>query len=128
MKWDEALHKTLSAHWNQPFSWGSWDCCQFVREYAINLAGIDFGADVLLQYADEEGAERILDARDGVEGLLTSLLGEPHQIPEPGDIVTLMVNEETAGVYCGSWSIVIGQNGAARTMATPMRAWSCLKA
>lgn len=125
MIWSDALKQVWSAHQTEQLEYGVMDCCQFVREYVALLICKDYGET--FSYTTEAEANAIMDEHGGLVGLLTSILGEPKDDPQPGDIVVVHIpNALAAAVYCGDWVIgFIPDKGLRRYRASIVRAWSC---
>jgi hypothetical protein len=126
--WERALKETCFEHKDERLDFGLWDCCQFVREYALRLTGVDYAEKFHLEYKDEDGANRILAQHGGLVGLLTHVLGPPLTGPvSPGDIVVVdLLGTLAAGVWCGEWAILIlPERGSARARVPVVARWSC---
>lgn len=65
---------------DEPFEWGSMDCCQIPRQLYILLHGEDPASH--LQYDSEASALEIMNQYGGLRGLLTSILGDPVRVEE----------------------------------------------
>lgn len=124
--WQDALRTTWLAHMGQPVEWGVLDCCQFVREYARNLTGVDYGANLV--YSTEDEANALIASHGDLLGLLTSILGQPKDEAEAGDVVvTDMGGAYGAAVWQGNYAVgVHPTEGLVRYRAKIKGAW-CLK-
>lgn len=76
----EAVRAAVKAYQDAPFDYGTFDCCEFVRQVAIQYRGEDPAPS--LSYKDEEGAQRIIEEHGGLSGLMTFVFGDPI---EPDD-------------------------------------------
>lgn len=96
------MKAVVQRYGNHPFEYGSFDCCELVRQTHYFLRGRDPAPH--LQYEDELGASIILDTHDGLSGLMTTLFGESVNveatetadpvlvvIPASGDIMGIRV-------------------------------------
>jgi len=126
--WTESLRRVCAVHLGEPERWGTLDCCQFVREYVRDLAGVDYGAE--FDYTDEATAMALIAAHGTLVDLLASLLGPPKPEPEEGDVVVTQMGAGSygAGVFAGPWVIgVYPGRGVCRYEAPIVAAWSCHK-
>lgn len=81
MKPKAAALLRVAARWRaRPFAYGVADCCQFAREVVLEVTGVDHGRE--WTYGSEEEAQRIIDAHDGLEGLVSRYLGPPCNADE----------------------------------------------
>lgn len=98
--WPARLADELRAADERPFSFQGLVCLTFAAACARAITGIDYAAR--FPFADEAGAQKILDDHGGVEGLLTALLGPPCQTARVGDVVTADLSEGLhVGVHVG---------------------------
>lgn len=74
MNRERAVRAVVQRFGNHPFQYGSFDCCELVRQTHYFLRGKDPAPH--LQYEDELGANIIIDAHGGLSGLMTTLFGE----------------------------------------------------
>ena len=126
--WAESLRNVWTAHQGETDQWGVLDCCQFIREYVLDLTGRDYGGDLV--YGTREEAFALMEAHGGLVGLLTDILGPPKAEAEAGDVVVAKLGPEArgAGVYAGQWVIgVIPDRGVVRYRAPVVAAWTCRK-
>ena len=81
------------------FDYGSFDCCEFVREVAKEFRGEDPAPH--LYYEDEAGALQIIQEHGDLSGLMTSIFGDPiaPEDAEVGD--ALKMDLPKAGVIMG---------------------------
>lgn len=115
----KALRAVVGKYADRSFAYGAFDCCQFARAAFIALRGRDPAP--LFDYADESGADEIIEAHGTLEGLLRSILGEPTDGPlRICDVVLvrLPIVGEMVGVVGGASVIVPMQRGLERV---PMR-------
>jgi len=85
----EAVRATVRAYQDAPFDYGSFDCCEFLRQVAIRYRGKDPAPSLI--YEDEEGANHIITEHGGLPGLMTAVFGNPIQPDDAqvGDAVLL---------------------------------------
>lgn len=76
----DAVKVVVRAYQDAPFNYGSFDCCELVRQVAIHYRGEDPAPDLI--YENEEGAQQIIDEHGGLSGLMTEVFG---QAIEPDD-------------------------------------------
>lgn len=126
MNWQDALRETWRPYMGHRTEWGVLDCCQFVREYARNLTGRDYGANLV--YATEAEANALIARHGDLLGLFTSILGPPKDEAEAGDVVvTDMETAYGAAVWQGRYAVgVHPTEGVVRYRAKIKGAW-CLK-
>jgi hypothetical protein len=48
--WQDILHSYLLRRQNEPFSWGSMDCCLFACDAVLEMTGVDLAADFRGKY------------------------------------------------------------------------------
>lgn len=114
---------------NQPFAWGKNDCCLFAADWVAALTGSDPAADLRGQYHTALGAQRILDAHGGVEGLAKErFIGWPEAqvtYARRGDVlVTDMEGRPALGVCAGAQAGFAGADGIIfHPLTSCRRAW-----
>ncbi len=101
MNWEAALEQTWTKHFALPPQLGVSDCCQFVADYFWLVTSRSIPE---FKYETETEAKAIVSEHGGALGLLTSILGQPHTEPLPGDIVLCESDSFIApGVFMGKW-------------------------
>lgn len=123
--WPEILAYEIQAAKRRPFSWGTHDCCAFAARVVGAMNGKDVAAGFL--YQNEVQARALLEVFGGVEGIATSVLGEP--IPaltaQRGDVCMVDTPDGPAlGICDGAWiwcAAVAGLNR--RPLADARKAW-----
>ncbi len=106
---------------------GDTDCCQFVRSYLKRRTGSDPGT---LDYVSKRQALALIAQHGGIEGLLSSFLGEPIDDPQRGDVVLCGEVPGIHGGYC-VWAFQVppdpAMSGVSRiNVETITRGWKCL--
>lgn len=98
--WPERLDAYVESRREEPFAFGSHDCCQFAAGAVESITG-ENPAD-RWHYADETEALQLLELHGGVEGLVTIALGEPVHPSRAhrGDVVTGDFPSGTAAGIC----------------------------
>ncbi len=69
-KWQELMHYFLMDRRQQPFAWGTNDCCMFVADHIQTVTGFDMAADYRGQYGSEWGAAKMFAAAGGLENFV----------------------------------------------------------
>jgi len=84
--WEKRLDSIIQA--NEPFAWGTNDCCMFAVRCVEAITGVDHGKKYC-GYKTGLGAMKRLNKYGGVEGIATACLGEPKSIKlaKRGDVV-----------------------------------------
>ncbi len=65
--WPTRLDEFIESRRNQPFAWGSNDCCLFACDAVLAMTGEDLAADFRRKYSDARGAIQVL--RDFLKGI-----------------------------------------------------------
>lgn len=125
--WPQLLAAKVEEWRQRPFAYGSADCLQFPAECVLAMTGIDH-RDQFPKYESEVAAGRILVKHGGLEGLLTSVLGEPKPVAfaQRGDVLAGdFGNGMTAAVCLGVTCAGTGPDGLGfRRTLEATRAWS----
>lgn len=84
--WEKRLDAIIQA--NEPFAWGTNDCCMFAVRCVEVITGVDHGKKYR-GYKTGLGAMKRLNKYGGVEGIAIACLGEPKSIKlaKRGDVV-----------------------------------------
>lgn len=98
---------------NEPFAWGSNDCCVFAADCVEAITGED-PAKGLRGYSTALQAARIVKAHGGMAGFVTARIGPsiPPLMANVGDLVLVEINgRDTLTVCNGSNVIGPGHSG-----------------
>lgn len=112
--WPERLNNKLQELKDKPFEWGTHDCCLFAANIALELTGVDYADIFRGRYTTAVGAMLLLKPYPGVEGYVTSRLGEsiPVGMAQRGDVVTIETKHGVAlGVCDGLLSAFVSPSG-----------------
>ncbi len=93
-----ALRRAFTAYASRRFGWGTLDCCIFTAKVIHEVTGVDYLAR-FPSYSSKRGAVRILRPYGSLQGLVTSLFGEPVTPSE-------LVDGDVALFRGRSWSVV----------------------
>lgn len=127
--WPLLLSNYISEKRKEPFAWGSNDCLLFIAKAFERLTGTNIYEEYL-GYTTEEGAKEILNANNGVQGILTKHFGGGHRdilSAKRGDIALLKLPEFTAGLIddSGRYALVVSPQGLLRKkIENVWRIWS----
>jgi len=85
----EAVRAAVKKFEDSPFDYGYFDCCEFVREVAIQYRGTDPAPELF--YEDEETAQFLITDFGGLSPLMTYVFGDPIPVEdtETGDALKL---------------------------------------
>lgn len=85
----EAVKAAVCKFDNAPFEYGSFDCCEFVREVATLYRGADPAPELI--YMSEREANHIIAEAGGLSELMTYVFGDPVPVEdtEVGDALKL---------------------------------------
>ena len=116
--WPSRLTVFLTEKRNQPFSWGSNDCCLFASDWISIITGKDHAADLRGTYDSALSAARVLSELGGVLGIASAVAEREgwKEITAPfarrGDIVAEDAGHgPTLGVCAGAMSAFPGEHG-----------------
>lgn len=116
--WPSALHALIEARKNEPFAWGSHDCCMFAGDCAREIVGVDLFAQYRGEYSTALGAARIWSREGGVEALIEKACDAAEFPPVPvlmaqrGDLVLFDTERGPAlGICLGAESWFTGLDG-----------------
>ena len=101
--WPERLADFMDDVREEPFAFGTHDCCQFAAKAVEAMTGENPAAP--WAYDGEWGAKALLDANGGVEGLVTLALGAPVHPSrmQRGDVALAdLEHGPTAGICTGN--------------------------
>lgn len=88
-----------------PFVYGETDCCQFVGDCVEAQTGENPAH--YFRYASELSANRLLKKYGGLEGIISSVLGEPYHGYEDGDVGIVSNNGRLAAGVMWNGRIVV---------------------
>lgn len=116
--WPLLLSNYLRSRKDMPFAWGSNDCMAFAAYGIEAITGEQLFGDYA-GYTTEAEADALLQANDGVEGILTAVMGQPSGIikmAKRGDIVLINAPSPTAGIVddSGQRVALVTKNGLVR--------------
>jgi hypothetical protein len=66
--WQRLFHDFIEARGDQPFAWGTNDCCTFAADAVLAMTGVDLAADYRGQYSDQFTAQARMATVTGVGG------------------------------------------------------------
>jgi hypothetical protein len=123
--WPERMQAAIASARHEPFQWGRHDCALFAANVVAALTGTDLAHKFRDQYADRDGAERILDQHGGLYEIASAALGPPRTIKcytARGDVVLIAEAEwESLGICDGAGSVHAYINGG--IIRQPMSRW-----
>lgn len=67
--WQTRLDSFLNLHAQDPFAYGSWDCCLFVCDAIREMTGVDPAQDFRDKYKSRDEAYRLIKAATGAKSL-----------------------------------------------------------
>jgi len=79
----EAVKAAIRKFEDEPFTYGRFDCCEFVREVATLYRGADPAPELV--YMNEAEAEHLIADFGGLSSLMTYVFGDPIK-PEASDV------------------------------------------
>jgi hypothetical protein len=112
--WPDLLAQFIEARRNQPFAWGSNDCCMFAADWVELCTGEDYAKTWRDRYSSALGAVRFLDEAGGVEALVDSLGLQriAPQLAGRGDIVAQEAGRGvTLGICLGVTTAFVAEGG-----------------
>ena len=97
--WEKRLDAIIQA--NEPFAWGTNDCCMFAVRCVEAITGVDHGA-TYRGYKTQKGALGRLAKHGGADGIATACLGEPKSIKlaKRGDVVLHNISDGLSLAIC----------------------------
>ena len=124
---EEALRSAVRAVADEPFAYGSHDCCQFVRRVATAVTGHDPAP--CMEYASAREACEIIRSHGGLEGLLCSVFGAPSPIDALQTADPCLVRLPTIGVLavvltCGGALVPMPRGLIRAPSSSVLRGWS----
>lgn len=124
MNRDLAVRQTMLAYANEPFKYGTLDCCLFAAKVADLVEGVDYSK--LFKHSDEAGAMEYIDEAGGLKGLISKTLNrQPCDVAElqTGDpvLLSLPILGELLGVYVKGNVIVKTPKGALKINAEKIK-------
>ena len=112
--WPNLLAQFIEARREQPFAWGSNDCCTFGADWVETCTGVDYALAWRGRYSSGLGAVRVLDEAGGVEALVDAL-GLQRVAPQlagRGDIVAQETGRGmTLGICLGVSTAFVAKTG-----------------
>lgn len=106
--WERRLADLVVAAQQRDFKYGTFDCCLWACDAVVALTGADPGATFRGLYSTEEEASAILEAYDGLDGLVEKIAAERGFLPmlpslaQRGDVVLARITGRyTLGVCIG---------------------------
>ena len=91
--------RAIAAWKERGFDYGTTDCCQFCDFVVHQLTG---DHKIPWTYSGEDEANKIMGEHGGLEGAVTSVLGEPINNPQAGNVVMWEVKGlQGLGIYLG---------------------------
>lgn len=107
MEINVAFHREIDRWRQEPFVWGTNDCCIGCANVVRNLTGVDYGAKWRGQYHTALGAYRIIKREGGIEAILLSTgLKKVHTTTAPRGAIATYVSQKGAL----SVGILLGEN------------------
>ena len=112
--WPDLLAQFIESRRDQPFAWGSNDCCIFAADWVELCTGEDYAKAWRNHYSSALGAVRVLDEAGGVEALVDAL-GLQRVAPQMagrGDIVAQETGRGmTLGICLGVTTAFVAKTG-----------------
>jgi len=128
MNRQDAIRTTMLSFANEPFKYGTLDCCLFAAKVAEQITGIDYSAG-FDNYTEDDAAEYISEAgslSDLVSKLLNRTPVDPDQLAI-GDpvLVRIPVIGDVIGIVSTGSVIVKSNHGAMRiNLDRAVHGWS----
>lgn len=115
--WEMRISQYIKENENTPFEWGKNDCVLFIAKAVELITGLDYYSQ--FKYSTKEEAEKIIEENNGIQGLLTKYLGQPHNnymLAGRGDIVLMRLPEITCGLVddSGQRIVALSEKGIVR--------------
>lgn len=113
-EWFAALDAYVDQYREQPFAWGTHDCCTFAAGWVLLVRGVDFMAD--LRGLDTAlSAARALADNGGLLAAVTQRMGPPVAglMAQVGDVVLVRhgAGQRSMGVCIGPYVTAPGEAG-----------------
>lgn len=112
--WPQRLEECVDAARWRSFEYGAFDCCLFAADCVLAMTGTDCAAP-FRGYESKIAAYRLIAEHGSLQGLLTSVLGEPVQpaFARRGDVViaeiaTIEGDAESVGICLGANCVFAG--------------------
>jgi len=123
--WEKRLDAIITA--NEPFTWGTNDCCMFAVRCVEAITGVDHGKKYR-GYKTRVGAMKRLAKYGGVEGIATECLGDPKSIKlaKRGDVVLHDISDDglSLGVCLGDKIATVNDDGVVyMPLSDGIKAW-----
>ncbi len=115
---EERIHDVILAQANEPFEWGTNDCCKFVGHVAEAILGYKIGRQFV--YYTSDAANAIMLSHGGMAGFISHVLDRKPEsdfgaTAECGDpTIVRMRNEDYLGIYMNDYVLVKSENGLLR--------------
>lgn len=105
--------QAIANHKNEPFQWGTLDCCMFTGECIKEVTGIDIVGEYRGRYKTEIGAKRVLAKYGSIEEHLDKHFKRiDYKLAKRGDVVLFESDLGNAvGVRWSGGVLCIGHNG-----------------
>mgnify|MGYP000013990542 CR=1 FL=1 len=125
--WPERLHALLAARKDQPFAWGTHDCCTFAADAVHALTGLDPLGTLRGSYSTAAQAAHRLATLGGLQAVVTDRLGPPVRpvFAAVGDVLLIdNAGRELLAICNGACAVAPGPQGL-MTIAAPaiVAAW-----
>lgn len=127
-RWESLLAEYIEGRRNEPFAWGTNDCCTFVAGCIRAITGVDPLSD-WPQYKTAAQAKRIIRNLGGLQAIATAVLGEAREnrgFAQRGDVVLATLDgDELLGICIGHEWVAPGADGLAfRPMTEVLKVWA----
>lgn len=130
-QWQSALQYLIAERRLMPFEWGRNDCGLFAADCVQAITGEDPAPGFRGVYASESGAQAVLDANGGLEGVAAASFGAEiaPALAQVGDVVLCKIQgRDMLAICAGSHAIGPGHNRlASMPMKRAQKAWRCTK-
>jgi hypothetical protein len=105
--WQTRFAEFARARRNEPFAWGSNDCCLFAADCVEAITGEDPAKD-LRGYTTALQAARIVKAHGGMAQFVTARIGVeiPPLMANVGDLVLVVVNGHDTLTVCNGSNVI----------------------
>lgn len=71
--WPSRLIAAIESRRNEPFKWGTQDCCMFAADIVMAITGGDIAAKWRVTYTDAIGAALAIKRGGGIDGLVAGV-------------------------------------------------------
>lgn len=116
--WPTLLSLYVDSRRNQPFAWGTNDCCMFAADWVLIATGHDIASAFRGSYSGAIRATRIIAEAGGIDKLLEqhapALKRIPRVLAGRGDLVLREGQHgPTLGLVLGAIDCFVGEDGLA---------------